>query len=80
MVAVRTYRLTDRPAVRQIYGMDEFARPVLIQKYPRMSRRDPRTTGEAHAANALPDGALRLAWLAVGDHAHRAGCEGDAVA
>ena len=31
---IRSYILTDRPAVRKIYGMDEFARPHLLQKYP----------------------------------------------
>jgi len=34
---VRSYRDTDRPAVRAIYGTDEFARPKLASKYPRMS-------------------------------------------
>jgi GNAT superfamily N-acetyltransferase len=34
---VRSYQLADRPAVRVLYGTDEFARPRLIQKYPRMS-------------------------------------------
>ncbi len=33
---VRSYRLGDRPAVRGIYGTDEFARPQLRQEYPRM--------------------------------------------
>ena len=32
---VRSYTPADRPAVRQIYGEDEFARPRLFQKYPR---------------------------------------------
>ena len=31
---VRDYTLADRPAVRRIYGTDEFARPRLQQKYP----------------------------------------------
>lgn len=31
---IRSYTAADRPAVRQIYGMDEFARPKLQQKYP----------------------------------------------
>jgi GNAT superfamily N-acetyltransferase len=31
---VRTYTPADRPAVRRIYGTDEFARPHLQQKYP----------------------------------------------
>ncbi len=34
---VRAYTLADRPAVRQIYGTDEFARPRLQQKFPRYS-------------------------------------------
>jgi len=34
---IRSYRVTDRPAVRVIYGSDEFARPWLRRKYPRMS-------------------------------------------
>jgi len=25
----------DRPSVRKIYGFDEFARPRLLQRYPR---------------------------------------------
>jgi len=32
---IRSYTPADRPAVRRIYGMDEFARPRLQQKYPR---------------------------------------------
>ena len=32
---IRSYTRADRPAVRRIYGMDEFARPHLQQKYPR---------------------------------------------
>ncbi len=31
---IRSYTPADRPAVRKIYGMDEFARPRLQQKYP----------------------------------------------
>lgn len=31
---IRPYSPADMPAVRQIYGMDEFARPRLLQKYP----------------------------------------------
>ena len=31
---IRSFTAADRPAVRQIYGMDEFARPKLQQKYP----------------------------------------------
>ncbi|MBN2146399.1 MAG: GNAT family N-acetyltransferase [Anaerolineales bacterium] len=34
---IRAYTAADRPAVRQIYGEDEFARPRLLQRYPRMS-------------------------------------------
>ena len=34
---VRAYLPSDRSAVRMIYGMDEFARPDLQQKYPRYS-------------------------------------------
>ena len=34
---MRPYRVIDRLAVRAIYGIDEFARPCLQQKYPRMS-------------------------------------------
>lgn len=34
---VRAYLPSDRPAVRMIYGMDEFARPRLQYKYPRYS-------------------------------------------
>lgn len=33
--SIRRYRREDRPAVRVIYGMDEFARPKLLEKYPR---------------------------------------------
>jgi GNAT superfamily N-acetyltransferase len=36
-VAIRPYRPGDRPGVRVIYGQDEFARPHLMAKYPRMS-------------------------------------------
>jgi GNAT superfamily N-acetyltransferase len=32
---IRPYQPSDRPAVRAIYGMDEFARPRLQQKHPR---------------------------------------------
>ena len=32
--SVRAYTPADRPAVRRIYGMDEFARPRLQAKYP----------------------------------------------
>ena len=32
---IRPYQPSDRLAVRAIYGMDEFARPRLQQKYPR---------------------------------------------
>lgn len=32
---IRSYTPADREAVRRIYGMDEFARPRLQQKYPR---------------------------------------------
>jgi len=32
---IRSYTPADRLAVRRIYGMDEFARPRLQQKYPR---------------------------------------------
>jgi GNAT superfamily N-acetyltransferase len=34
---VRAYTPDDRPAVRRIYGMDEFARPRLQARYPRYS-------------------------------------------
>jgi GNAT superfamily N-acetyltransferase len=34
---VRPYQPTDRPAVRRIYGDDEFARPKLQERFPRMS-------------------------------------------
>jgi len=34
---IRPYTPSDRPAVRMIYGMDEFARPQLLQKYPHYS-------------------------------------------
>lgn len=34
---IRPYRPADRPGVRAIYGDDEFARPHLMHKYPRMS-------------------------------------------
>lgn len=33
---IRNYRQADLPAVRAIYGDDEFARPDLLRKYPRM--------------------------------------------
>jgi len=33
---IRSYRRTDLPAVRAMYGDDEFARPALLRKYPRM--------------------------------------------
>ena len=33
--SIRPYQPSDRLAVRAIYGMDEFARPRLQQKYPR---------------------------------------------
>ena len=33
--SIRSYAPADRPAVRRIYGVDEFARPCLQQKYPR---------------------------------------------
>jgi SAM-dependent methyltransferase len=36
--SIRPYRATDRPGVRQIYGQDEFARPRLMGKYPRLSQ------------------------------------------
>jgi GNAT superfamily N-acetyltransferase len=36
-VAIRPYRPADRPGVRTIYGQDEFARPRLMDRYPRMS-------------------------------------------
>lgn len=36
-VTIRPYQLSDRKAVRTIFGMDEFARPKLLQKYPRFS-------------------------------------------
>jgi len=35
---VHPYQPQDRADGRAIYGMDEFARPQLMQKYPRMSR------------------------------------------
>jgi GNAT superfamily N-acetyltransferase len=35
---VRPFLTADRPGVRQIYGQDEFARPRLLGKYPRMSQ------------------------------------------
>lgn len=34
---IRSYTPADRPAVRRIYGDDEFARPRLLQKYPRFA-------------------------------------------
>jgi GNAT superfamily N-acetyltransferase len=34
---IRSYTPADRPAVRRIYGYDEFARPRLQQKHPRYS-------------------------------------------
>jgi len=34
--AVRSYRPSNRHAVRVIYGDDEFARPRLVLKYPRL--------------------------------------------
>lgn len=34
---IRPYKASDRLAVRKIYGMDEFARPRLLIKYPRYS-------------------------------------------
>ncbi len=34
---IRSYQNRDRVIVRQIYGTDEFARPQLMQKYPRMN-------------------------------------------
>jgi ribosomal protein S18 acetylase RimI-like enzyme len=34
---IRPYQYHDRAAVRTIYGTDEFARPQLMQKYPRMN-------------------------------------------
>jgi GNAT superfamily N-acetyltransferase len=37
MCTIRAYRLADRPGVRSIYRLDEFARPRLMQKYPGMS-------------------------------------------
>ncbi len=33
---IRPYQPHDRPGVRGIYGDDEFARPHLLLKYPRM--------------------------------------------
>ena len=33
---IRNYQARDLPAVRTIYGDDEFARPDLLRKYPRM--------------------------------------------
>jgi GNAT superfamily N-acetyltransferase len=32
---IRPYHVQDRAVVRKIYGTDEFARPKLMQKYPR---------------------------------------------
>jgi GNAT superfamily N-acetyltransferase len=37
LFTIRPYQSYDRAAVRIIYGTDEFARPQLMQKYPRMS-------------------------------------------
>jgi ribosomal protein S18 acetylase RimI-like enzyme len=34
---IRPYIKSDRPAIRKIYGIDEFARPQLLQKYPQYS-------------------------------------------
>ena len=34
---VRSYTPSDRPGVRAIYGDDEFARPALLRRYPRMA-------------------------------------------
>ena len=34
---IRPYQPQDRVAVRTIYGMNEFARPQLLQKYPGMN-------------------------------------------
>ena len=34
---IRSYRITDRPAVRTIYDTDEFAHPQFMSKYPRRS-------------------------------------------
>lgn len=34
---IRPYHPADRLSVRRIYGTDDFARPHLMQKYPRMS-------------------------------------------
>jgi len=34
---VRSYTPADRPGVRAIYGDDEFARPALLRRYPRMA-------------------------------------------
>lgn len=34
---LRPYQPADRPGVRAIYGTDEYARPHLLRKYPRMS-------------------------------------------
>jgi hypothetical protein len=31
---IRPYKASDRLPVRKIYGMDEFARPRLLAKYP----------------------------------------------
>ena len=33
---VRPYHPADRQAMRSIYGDDEFARPRLLRRYPRM--------------------------------------------
>jgi GNAT superfamily N-acetyltransferase len=35
---IRPYQPTDLPGVRTIYGQDEFARPQLLKKYPRMGK------------------------------------------
>jgi len=35
--SIRSYTPFDRPGVRAIYGDDEFARPALLRKYPRMA-------------------------------------------
>lgn len=34
---IRNFRSADRQGVRSIYGDDEFARPLLLRRYPRMS-------------------------------------------
>jgi len=34
---IRSYAPSDRPGVRAIYGDDEFARPALLHRYPRMA-------------------------------------------